>query len=43
MFDGQNFFDQRIKNNLIIYNNIRIISIGQGQYYGFKLTNYKFK
>ena len=41
MFDGQNVFDQPIKNNLIIYDNIRIISTGQGGYYGFKLTNYK--
>ena len=40
MFDGQNVFDQPIKNNLIIYDNIRIISTGQGGYYGFKLTNY---
>ena len=31
--DGQNFFDQPIRNNLITYDNIRKISTGQGDYY----------
>ena len=29
MIEGQNFFDQPIRNNLITYDNIRKISIGQ--------------
>ena len=33
MIDGQNFFDQPIRNNLIIYDNIRKISTGQGDDY----------
>ena len=38
MIDGQNFFDQPIRNNLITYDNIRKISTGQGDNYttGFK-------
>ena len=31
--DGQNFFDQPIRNNLITYDNIRKISTGQGDDY----------
>ena len=30
MIDGKNFFDQPIKNNLKIYDNIRKIVTGQG-------------
>ena len=30
MIDGRNFLDQRTKNNLITYDNIRKIVIGQG-------------
>ena len=30
MIDGRNFLDQRTKNNLITYDNIRKIAIGQG-------------
>ena len=30
MIDGQNFFNQPVKNNLITYENIRKIAIGQG-------------
>ena len=33
MRDGQNFFDQPIRNNLITYDNIRKISTGQGDDY----------
>ena len=30
MIDGQNFFDQSVKNDLRTYDNIRKITIGQG-------------
>ena len=30
MIDGQNIFDQPVKNNLRTYNNIRKITIDQG-------------
>ena len=33
MIDGQNFFDQPVKKNLITYDNIRKIVIGQGDDY----------
>ena len=33
MIDGQNFFDQPIRNNLITYDNIRKIETGQGDDY----------
>ena len=33
MIDGQNFFDQPVKNNLRTYDNIRKIGNGQGDYY----------
>ena len=33
MIDGQNLFDQPIKNNLITYDNIRKIAPGQGDDY----------
>ena len=33
MIDGQNFFDQRIRNNLITHDNIRKISTGHGDDY----------
>ena len=33
MIDGQNFFDQPIRNNLITYDSIRKISAGQGDHY----------
>ena len=31
--DGQTFFDQPVKNNLIKYDNIRDIATGQGEDY----------
>ena len=33
MIDGQNFFDQPVKNNLITYDNIRNPAISQGDDY----------
>ena len=33
MIDGQNFFDQPIRSNLITYDNIRKIATGQGDDY----------
>ena len=33
MIDGRNFFDQLIKSNLKTYDNIRGITIGQGDDY----------
>ena len=33
MIDGQNFFDQRVKNNLITHDDIRKIAIGLGDDY----------
>ena len=33
MFDGQNFFDQPVKNNIKTYDNIPIIATGQGHDY----------
>ena len=33
MIDGQNLFDQPVKNNLRTYDNIRTIVIGQGDDY----------
>ena len=33
MIDGQNFFDQPIRNNLITYDNIRKIATSQGDNY----------
>ena len=33
MIDGKNFFDQQINNMIKTYENIRKISIGQGDYY----------
>ena len=33
MINGENFFDQPIKNNKVTYNNIRKIAIGQGDDY----------
>ena len=33
MIDGQSFFDQRVKNNLITVDNIRKIATGQGDGY----------
>ena len=33
MIDGRNFFDQPVKNNLIIHDNIWKIAAGQGDYY----------
>ena len=35
MIDGQSFFDQPIKNNLITYDNIQNIATGQGNGYAF--------
>ena len=39
MIDGQNFFNQPVKNNLKTYDNIRKIATGQGDDYttGFLL------
>ena len=33
MINGENFFDQPIKNNKITYENNRKIATGQGDYY----------
>ena len=33
MINGENFFDQPIKNNKVTYENIRKIAIGQGDDY----------
>ena len=33
VIDGQNFFDQPVRNNIIIYDNIRKIATGQGDDY----------
>ena len=33
MIDGRMFFDKPVKNNLITYNNIQKIAIGQGDDY----------
>ena len=33
MIDGKNFFDQPVKNNKVTYENIRKITIGQGDDY----------
>ena len=33
MINGENFFDQPIKNNKVTYENIRKISTGQGDDY----------
>ena len=33
MIDGQNFFDQPVKNNLRTYDNVQKIMIGQGDDY----------
>ena len=33
MIDGKNFLDQSVKNDVITYENIRIIATGQGDYY----------
>ena len=33
MIDGQNFFDQPIRNNLITYDNIQKTTTGQGDDY----------
>ena len=30
MINGENFFDQPVKNNKVTYENIRKIAIGQG-------------
>ena len=45
MIDGQNFFDQPVKNDLITYDNIRKIATGQGDDYatGFLLDYNYFK
>ena len=43
MIDGKNFFDQPVKNNLRIYDNIRKITIGQGDDYTTRcLLNYNY-
>ena len=33
MIDGKNFFDQPVKNDKVTYENIRKITIGQGERY----------
>ena len=33
LIDGQNFFNQPVKNNLITYDNIQNITTGQGDDY----------
>ena len=42
MIDGQNFFDQPVKTDLITYDNIRKIATGQGDNYTIGcLLNYR--
>ena len=43
MIDGQNFFDQPVRNDLITYDNIQKIATGQGDDYatGF-LVDYNY-
>ena len=45
MIDGRNFFDQSIKDDLEIYDNIRKIAMGQGDDYttGYLLDYLYFK
>ena len=45
MIDGQNFFDQPVRNDLITYDNIRKTATGQGDDYatGFLLDYSYFK
>ena len=45
MIDGRNFFDQSIKDDLEIYDNIRRIATGQGDDYttGYLLDYLYFK
>ena len=45
MIDGQSFFDQPVTNNLITYDSIRKIPIGQGDDYttGFLMEYIYFK
>ena len=45
MIDGQSFFDQPVRNNLITYDSIRKIPIGQGDDYttGFLMEYIYFK
>ena len=33
MIDGKNFFDQLVKNNKVLYENIRKVATGQGDDY----------
>ena len=33
IIDGKNFFDQPVKNNKVMYENIRKIAVGQGDHY----------
>ena len=33
MIDGQNFFDQQVRNNLITYHSIRKVATGKGNDY----------
>ena len=40
MIDGQNAFDQPVRNDLRTYGNIRKISVGQGDDYTGCLLNY---
>ena len=43
MIDGQNFFYQTIRNNLITYENIRKVATGQGDDYTTAcLLNYNY-
>ena len=43
MIDGQNFFDQPVKNNLRTYDKIRKIATGQGDdYTTSSLLNYNY-
>ena len=42
MIDGQNFFTQPIRNNLITYDNIRKIATGQRDYTARCLLDYNY-
>ena len=42
MINGENAFDQSIKNNKITYENIRKVATGQGDNYTTGLLNYQY-
>ena len=42
MINGENFFDQPIKNNKVTYENLRKIATGQGDDYTTGLLDYSY-